>query len=215
MRSLREMVQSQALPEDLRMPSDMLQAVSGALMMVSCGFSQLWRTNGSWYKAQARNAETRVALIHAWHDEVARWLADLHGQPRAITRLLTRQAVVAVALVTYRFSPQAAQEFWRGVASDDRLGQKDPRKALLLYLIDKSPTGISPAMYSRYVASAWNSWCHNRPRNNLRLTKTPTIQIDHTPHTGQELLVYLDAEGMHHEPVALDPAQARLPLIAA
>lgn len=79
----------------------------------------------------------------------------LKGKPEAKT--VYRAAVLSVALVTTRWQPSVAIEFWGGLAEDNGLVTPDPRKALLTYLrANPSRGNESREEHSVACALAWN-----------------------------------------------------------
>lgn len=83
--------------------------------------------------------------------------------------IVCKQPVLAVALITMRYAPDLAREFWGQVAKDDGLKQYDARKTIRKWLQDntadrghKAAKPIYGHIVSRAVALAWNAFCEDR-----------------------------------------------------
>ena len=89
-------------------------------------------------------------------------------------RLLIR-SVLSVALVTYRYGGNDAQEFWENVVLDDRLSAKYPCKLLHYALLvpDYKKTWLTT---SRLVATAWNNAYREDQRDK---TDRPTTRTSY------------------------------------
>jgi hypothetical protein len=184
--------------------AEMLKAIYGATGLVGGGFIFRVTHNYSYYgsreatgvSTQLRDMEVRAHLIAQWQHEAHQYIEDLSGCPRHIRRLLYRSGVVAVALVTYRYTGSDASHFWRLLAQDDGLRRNDPRKALLTFLINRKYQEDTPSTLARYVAQAWNAAFKNSERTVLRVTNTISpIFIAGTPHDGVNHWVYLGDQG--------------------
>lgn len=116
-----------------------------------------------------------------WAWEMKQMLRAISPCDSASRNLVLKQSVLSVALMTLRYSPDKATEFWRQVAQDDGLSRDDPRKTVREWLKNNTirPTNtsqsVSPISVSRYVALGWNAWYEGRPLKILRVRDTSAV----------------------------------------
>lgn len=141
-----------------------------------------------------------LALAEKWASEMGEFVRMLGTRDGGKTAPYLRAAVTAVALVTIRFQPDTAREFWRGMVENDGLAKNDPRSVLRDYLLetnnrrrDGSAKKVVDNEYmARTVAGAWNAFYENhtltkRPpvmnrMSPIRLLGTPYKGKVHTPN---------------------------------
>jgi hypothetical protein len=123
-------------------------------------------------------------------------------QPRS--KRMRRGDISGIALITYRYNPAAAEEFWKGVSHDDMLPKGDPRKALGNW-IDRAPTtggryfatGCTqvPAWGAASIcAQAWKKFLDGEKWDFVpeqKFTGSPHIAVAGTPYDS-----LLDGNGM-------------------
>ncbi|MEW6736992.1 MAG: hypothetical protein AB1489_37230 [Acidobacteriota bacterium] len=143
------------------------------------------------YKTITRD-DTMQAIIN-WQVEGRGFWQALEGCSAALRRLLERSPVVAVALVTFRYAPEKAQQFWSELAADDGLRTGSPLKALRDRLINVRINGggessnlkVSEGYMCRVVAAAWNAWTEGKEVQVITFqNKTAAIRINLTPYQG-------------------------------
>ncbi len=107
--------------------------------------------------------------------------------------LVLRVSTFSVALVTMRYQPQKAREFWRQVAQGDGLTKDDPRKALRELIIStrgqtkKQIQEVSLAAIARGSIAAWNAWYAGNPIKSLRSKiKSGPVKILGTSYNGAQ-----------------------------
>lgn len=136
----------------------------------------------------------RDAMDSVQQDDLLEWIPlyswEVYAMYRAISpctsdvrNLVTKQAVLSVALITLRYAPEKAFEFWKQVARDDGLSQYDPRKTLRTYLATKTVRHRQDSLrlqgyaVSRAVALAWNAWSKNKDLRFILVRET-TCPLD-------------------------------------
>ena len=89
---------------------------------------------------------------------------------------LRRIATVSIGLVTFRYAPGVAWNFWRGISLNDGLRNGDPRKVAHTHLtttrsynarVADGLTSVRPEYSAQYLCNCWNAWVENR-----KITKT-------------------------------------------
>ena len=136
---------------------------------------------------------------HQWGDPVA---LRIYNVP-----------ILSVALVTCRFQPLKAQEFWGSIAADDGLRRHQPNRMMRDFLATLSTSSVReyPAM-ERRVAACWNAHMEQRPMAFVKVQagrdgEWAPINLLGTPYNGRRQLV-LYGNGTFipgTEPAALRP----------
>jgi hypothetical protein len=125
-RTWQDAVRAQGLDQDI----PMAEAVTAALGLVMQGF----RYNSTNVDANTDRGK-RFLLVRQYEAYAAQMHAAISGTPNLNRRLCLRRAVLGVALETFRYQGPTAADFWGGLAKDDGLAARDPRKTLLRYLL--------------------------------------------------------------------------------
>lgn len=106
----------------------------------------------------------------------------LNGAPAINRRIMSRAAILSVALATARYQPSTAAEFWHTAAFDDGLSRNDPRKALLTYgMNNRSRSGTDNNVHSRAAALAWNAYFEGRALEYCKPNQTQEFRLLGTP----------------------------------
>jgi len=98
-------------------------------------------------------------------------------------RFLYRSPILSVVLVTFRYQPSLAAEFWRDFLLDDGLRAGMPAKALLSYLRNNrlyGPDGRK--LQSRAAALAWNAHFDGRDIDHVKPNSFTSFNIKGTPY---------------------------------
>lgn len=150
-----------------------------------------------------RDQDCRWAMMSSWSVEARAWFDDLAGTASYLQKTLTRQAVMSVALITYRHTGSDAGEFWREVAKDNGLSSDHPAKTLIRFLLNTHAKRYDPTLYAKYVSATWNAFYTERRLSRVFIKDaTQPILLEGTPHTHAKVMVYLLSDGtIVHAPV--------------
>jgi hypothetical protein len=149
-RTWQDAVRAQGLDQDI----PMAEAVTAALGLVMQGF----RYNSTNVDANTDRGK-RFLLVRQYEAYAAQMHAAISGTPNLNRRLCLRRAVLGVALETFRYQGPTAADFWGGLAKDDGLAARDPRKTLLRYLLaNRAHGGVENFYQSRACSLAWNAF---------------------------------------------------------
>ena len=106
-----------------------------------------------------------------------------------------RSAVASIGLVTFRYKPTQAREFWEVSFADDGLRQTDPRKKLHDFLFEHASRKretharkiVDNEYMARFVAACWNAFYKNKELKQRPpiLNRLGPIKIAGTPYKGQ------------------------------
>ena len=207
-RSIRDRYSAMELAAELGLSSTDLEALGGAIPILASGFAG-WHGRNEPYAAYFSDLTIRAELMRDWKDEAHAYFVAAPMGRQSIRALLRRVGVLAVGLVTFRYQPEKAQEFWYSILRDDGLTANDPRKRLLVFLQDHEVRKYIPEVYPRYSATAWNAFFAGKLLHNpLQINRAAALTLAGTPHRGRvgQIWRYLDPEGViHHDPL---PRQA-------
>jgi hypothetical protein len=205
-RSWSDLEGAEVTLQTLGLAKGQLRQLGSVVQVLAGGFQPPGHYGGQTWNLHLKDPYCRFALMQDWSPEMAAFWQGMTTKthPRhQILKMLRRASVLAVALVTYRYAPAQAAQFWPRVAADSGLEQGEPAHALLQYLRENSTRTIAPATYQRSVAACWNAYLEGRqlrrkiqPRDASR-----PIHLAGTPHDGYQSLVYLSTTGeVRHHP---------------
>lgn len=215
-RTLSELYQPFHLPEKHNTNKTQNTHLMACLTPLAAGFEAVSRSDNQ-VRIYTESPLIRMAFLEHWLDEGRRYYEDTRGARQKITTNLRRTGIMAVALVTYRFTGNDAEEFWHQVAMDDGLRVDDPRKRLHIFLGSTQSGEYPPHMLARYAAAAWNAAWEERTLQSLnpQLERLP-VRLEGTPHVGKQVLRYITPQGeMSHDPIPYEAGQWQQDLFAA
>jgi hypothetical protein len=206
LRTLSELCQPFHLPAKYNTNKTQNTHVMACLPPLAAGFEAITRPEND-LRMYTDSLAIRMNFLEHWLDEGKRYYEDTRGARYKITSNLRRAPIMAVALVTYRFTGNDAEEFWHQVAMDDGLRADDPRKKLHVFLGSTKSGEYPPHVLARYAAAAWNASWEDRTLQNLtpQLERLP-LRLEGTPHIGKQVLRYITPQGgMLHDPKPYEP----------
>jgi hypothetical protein len=185
-------------------PPTAIRQLAGASTHLAWGFTRSRsHAHALHLHALLRDIRVKIALMESWHAELALVRQDLDRKPRSVTKYLDRAAVMAIMLVTYRYAPAQAQQFWPRLASDSGLVSGDPAHTLLRWLRDTDAHQLRLDDYPRYPAAAWNAFVAHKTLGRMRADEgSVPLTLAGTPHQGKAHLAYVAQDGT----VLRDPA---------
>ncbi len=126
--------------------------------------------------------EARFTKMREYREAAVGMANAISGAPNLYRRLCLRRAVLGVALETFRYQAEKAHGFWHGLSHDDGLSKNDPRKTLLLFLLDNKITGpIENYRQSKAVGLAWNAYYRNDELSQLKPGSISSLVVAGTP----------------------------------
>jgi hypothetical protein len=143
------------VPESLGLTKYDVKFFSQAMPLLANHFASGYVPTSADFSASSPQA--RSEMMEEWALEAVAYFQALRGTASEVRGLLTRAAVVAVALVTFRHQEPRAAEFWRQVADGSGLRHGDPAFTLLSFLRANTSKKGAPWLYARYVTAAWNA----------------------------------------------------------
>ena len=210
-RSWKDMYRALHAEADQELLPKQVSLLGSAMPLVALGGNAYgpWESYGEapFYEAM-RTPAVRLALMADWEADAADMFAGLHGQKTHMA-LLQRAAVMAVALLTYRWQPERAHLFWPAVGRDNGLTEGMPEKALLRYLQETPSRSKQSPAYCRAVAACWNAFYDSRELRQVRARAiNQPLYLMGTPHDGARHYVYITLTGeVLRRPVAVAPGE--------
>jgi len=196
-RSLSDSYQAHGFAALSGLSKTQITELGGAMPLVMSGFVNAASGGYTGTLAMAfRDQDLRWDMMMAWIDEARAFFDAIAGAPSFVSRALTRQGTMSVALVTYRYAGTRAAAFWQAAAQDSGLAFGNPVKTLLRFLGNTPANKHTPPLYARYVASTWNAFWKGRPLSHVYVrNRTAPILLEGTPHTHRGVMRYLTPEG--------------------
>lgn len=127
------------------------------------------------------------SFLMQWAEWIEEYDALLRNAQPHTRKVFTAGPYYAAALITLRFCPESAPEFWRGLLQDDRLAATDPRRHLIIKALDANGTlvgggGLINRLRGRYIASVWRLWLDRKNVQLLRIRPNGPIRFEGTPY---------------------------------
>lgn len=141
---------------------------------------------------ETRSFDARAELAVEWAPEAQVVFERYAGLPTGWTARLTASIPLAVALVTTRYAPQAAEGFWASVGSTEFLSRTDPEQVLISWIRSNKLTSGTGHRFSRALAVAWNARVEGRQLQFVKITEeslTRPILLRATPYDGKHILL--------------------------
>lgn len=185
-RTMQERYSAGTLEWRKRMNARHFNELSAAMAPIIGGF-----TPGSFAGSHpvARSLGNRVEAMEFWLPEAFKFLEIAHGMSENSDIVIGRRAVFSVVLVTLKFQPEKAVDFWGGLMADDGLARFDQRKVLLGFLRSNRARSLKSHVYPRYVALAWNAYFRDEVVRTLRVQDaTRDMFILGTPYNGKRII---------------------------
>lgn len=148
----------------------------------------------------SRTIQFRLSYLLEWAD-YGRLVVDAmstgHNLDPAGTRI-SNAPIFSVAMMTARFQPDKAHEFWRAVAANDGLRRGSAAWIMRDFLARLSTATVRewPGM-ARRTAACWNGFWEDRPMAFSRVAQTndgqwAPIRIAGTPYDGRQQIRLYD-----------------------
>lgn len=114
---------------------------------------------------------------------------------RTLNHAVMNSSAFGIALLTFMYAPEAAQEFWPEIIDPNVLTKGTPQYALYNYLLTHTPSSEGLDTYPFCVANAWNAYAEGRNidllkkgsnQTNIRVACTP--MDGKNPNAGREII---------------------------
>lgn len=184
-RTTRELLDAVDLPSEVGLTKSMAKAVYDAAQLLA---SNLEPMNGSANVASHHGLfrmNNRIEVVQKWASEAREFEQILKAAHFSIRKMLMGTGVLAVALVTLRYQPATARQFWRGIAENDGLRKADPRSTFLADLMTRNMAVGSVRQRVQQPAVAWNAFYQGRELKIIKCIPDAAIVVAGTPFDGK------------------------------
>jgi hypothetical protein len=165
--------------EEAGLSKTIAKALYGAIPVIASGFSKAVKDRDI---MTTRSTDRRLAMADEYIGAAKLYEKCLGTTSVRVSGKLRSAGVTAVALVTLRYQPSKAVEFWTGVASNDGLRKGDPRLALYNDMLSRSMNVGSQVQSIFAPAYAWNAWYSDRDIKIIKVYARSRASIDGTPY---------------------------------
>lgn len=174
-----------------------INKLASALRFIKRGFFHGGRSQGM---DIAQSPADIVEDVYNWAGEMHIYIRALSGMQRNAVEGFLRQSTLSVALITLRYQPEKAIDFWSGAAKPDNIAYKDVRAGLRRMLDNsKSRPGshlrdTATDVLARKCARWWSAFYANESLEMARVPmgkETAPIVIAGTPYNGNQSAGFL------------------------
>lgn len=164
-----------------------VEALSSAVRHIKTGFTKTRNGEGEIKHSPADIVE----YIYAWAADVKVLFATTAYCDRHITKLLEKRGALSIAIITIRYQPEKALDFWRGIAAPDGILWADPRMTARRNLEDSKgkagASAVTASRLSRQLARCWNAYFKGEELKQTKVTDegAPMVLLG-TPYNGKQ-----------------------------
>lgn len=180
------------LESELGFTSTQINHLGRAVSIIDRGFMQS-RMSGRMH------SNIRLGLMREYSEAYGDYIESIAGVRKDFRFRMERATTIAIAVITFRFSADVygkdkVDSFWNGIAMDDGLRRRDPRKTALLHLMDTSMSGgaaggkgkIVTVFYTaRYLAACFNAYVTDQDLLYARPDMSKPVIILGSPFNGK------------------------------
>lgn len=188
-RTFADIYEAHGLSDEVGLNREQVRRVGNAALAI---LNEFQHRNAAYSRSPSGDA--RVAVVREYAAAARTLYAVWAGAPQMAVRRVEVSPVLAVALVTARYQPEAAARFWRNVVWRERLDGMAPEMTLAQWLENhalpksrpvRQVQALPPTYFSRAAAGAWNAFMRQRSyRQVLVRDHNAPIRILGTPYTG-------------------------------
>ncbi len=182
-RTMRQGIAAMGTAEKVGVTAHTMKAAIGSLRLIGNGFAR----RGSSGRAQIVLSNPSIVdqIAYQWKEPIFAYQHATYGANHKARDWFFNAPVMSVALVTLRYSPQCAMDFWRVASENNGLQRGEPAHVLYDILSTTRVREKGEEWYSRAVATCWNAYADGRPLNSARVYAETPITIRKSPFHGR------------------------------
>lgn len=147
------------------------------VMNISGGVQYLLQQWESGKRKNKTSFEDMAKLCRVWEPQYTNYLSNVPQGDAVVSKRVSNKQVMAVVLLTFKYQPEKALDFWTGVLTDKDQAHDDPRKTLHRYLwktsTSRTKNNSHANVVSKYdmfcaVVKCWNKWYDGLPLKQIR-----------------------------------------------
>lgn len=184
-RSTNELLDSVDLAAEAGLSKPMAQALYASAQLLMNELEPLTGAASVYSHPEMFRMNSRMEVVQKWAKEAREYEDILKKVKGVMRRKLMSPGVLAVAVVTLRYRPLAARDFWMGVADNDGLRRHDPRQTFINDLLTRSTNTGAIRQRVQQPALAWNAYYQGRELKIIKCIQGGAIYLDGTPFDGK------------------------------
>jgi len=165
-RSFGDSAAAFSLHEKMGIPKSWVEYTAGAIKFATANFHI---ASSGWNYRKLAVADL-FEMVPKWSPEIKLILDAIEGGNNNVTRVIKKQAVLSIALITAYYQPEQAHVFWNKATHNDGLSVGDPCRALYEYLPKTIAKQVSNDPVPRDVIARAVSYCWNAHFEDRLLT---------------------------------------------
>lgn len=131
-----------------------------------------------------KSAEPQDELLTLWHKEIYSYTHCIKGSDMRVQHRFLRKPVMAVGLLTMRYAPLEATQFWTSTALNNGLLRGQPERVLYDYLTLNDSRSRTLPYHCSVVAGCWNAFVQGREIQKVMGFEDRPISLKKTPFVG-------------------------------
>lgn len=163
--------------DNFGLTKQMAEALFRSVPVIANNFSSMHKDKD---RLTAKVMDRRLDFARNYSAAAEKYWASLDGCQPSFKRKFLSAGVCAVGLVTFRYQPIVAQEFWSNVALNDGLRRGDPRQTLHNFFLARSVGNGSQVVTAIAPSLAWNAFFEGRDLQIIKIYERPNIYISGT-----------------------------------
>jgi len=176
------MLRAAGVAEQHGISRQMAKAAYEAVLLIS---NRMQPLNYQHDPIKVRGLDNRLDAARSWWPYAATYQNTIKPALVNVRSKLMTQGVTAVALVTLRYQPALAADFWGGLALNDGLRRHDPRAMLLADFGTRRLNVGAVNQGAAAAAVAWNAFFAGRDLGSLKVYQDRPVIISGTPFDGR------------------------------
>lgn len=173
-----QIVAGMGFADEHGLSATMAEKLFNAVPIIANNFSKAVKDRDT---LTTRVVDRRIELAKAYVAAARQYEECLGRMPVKVGAKFRSAGVTAVALVTLRFQPMKAFDFWKGAAKNDGLRKGDPRLALYNDFLARSMNTGSAVQAISSPAYAWNAFFEDREIKIIKVYAERRVFIAGTP----------------------------------
>lgn len=129
--------------------------------------------------------------MRRYKGEASQFFRAIAGGDSGLTSRLCSSPTLAVALLTFRYQPDLAEDFWSRIAANSGLRLGEPEHSAVRLLTKYTVKMLGVPKYSRSIGAAWNARVEGRSIVTLPSNPAKPIRLLGTSYSGRENRFYL------------------------
>lgn len=141
-------------------------------------------------KSQVSSITNQIDWLRKWQQYGKMFFDSVQFGDKKVAQLVKKAGILGVGLVTFKYQPVKAEDFWHQVVYDDGLNHGDPRKTFQKWVLNNKAIGgyisgrhTTMREFALYTNVAWTAYCEGRELKMLKVNdRKARLTIYGTPY---------------------------------